>query len=95
MSLRATEGSEVISIFKLENPDCFVASLPRPRNGGARAGLAMTNPNCFTHLWHMFHAFLHAVLVLQNIPLIYREPRGVLPTLRVCFPPPVGLVLSR
>jgi hypothetical protein len=36
MSLRATEGSEAISFFSSETPDCFVASL-----------LAMTNPEFF------------------------------------------------
>jgi hypothetical protein len=34
MSLRATKGSEAISFFAFENPDCFVAAL-----------LAMTPPD--------------------------------------------------
>jgi hypothetical protein len=37
--LRATEGSEAISFFSSETPDCFVASL-----------LAMTNPDFFSSL---------------------------------------------
>jgi hypothetical protein len=44
-------------VFASEKPDCFVASLPRPRpaeacprEAGAEAGLAMTNPDFFNSL---------------------------------------------
>ena len=74
MSLRATEGSEArpgkpteragaISIFAEENQDCFVASLPRPRNGEAGAGLAMTYLNIFRTL-----SFIYSTCTAHGIP---------------------------